>query len=414
MSRRWIVLLTCILVQTLLFGISGGLVPLLVGAWSRQFASDTATIQAISSVILAFYCIASPFGGALMTRLSMRRIVAVGLLLLSTSLALTGLLAHSTLAVFLLFAFPVGAVFTLAGPLAAQTIVAQVFPERSGLPIGLVLTGSGIGLMFMPRVFAHLLDRYDWPRIFLGLALLVLLLCPLIIFLLKDTKPTGISTAVSPDPAMDEVMTIRKAFSNRTVLLIAMICMLGQFVSNGIYYNVPLLADYVGGGVSLGALGLSVVGACNMVGKATFGKMSDFLSSSLLMGVAQMLVLLSCLVLMLTHTSVGFLTAMVLFGIGSSGELPLQATLVRAHCSKRNFPRILGVTTSFMVVAALGPIIAGSVFDHWGNYVPYFSMSIGILVCAMIALSRLPAPGPGAGSPAGREDSEPTVIPGAS
>ena len=147
--------------------------------WSR---SDLSIAYAINFGIFGG---SSVVMGALADRFGARRVAMVGGSVYAVGL---GLAAWTNSLWFLYLSFGVVAgsgVGALMGPLAYLT--AKWFDRRKGLAMGLVLSGTGIGVTLAPPLARALMTWGDWRTAFLGLAAVVLAVVLAMGTLLCDT-----------------------------------------------------------------------------------------------------------------------------------------------------------------------------------------------------------------------------------
>lgn len=75
-----------------------------------------------------------------------------------------------------------------------------------------------------------------------------------------------------------------------------------------------------------------------------------------------------------------------LVALGNSGLMPIIGSVIGRTFGRMNFGRVMGLTYMFILVAALGPPLAGAVRDQLGSYDAFFlvagvsSLLMGTLV----------------------------------
>jgi len=90
------------------------------------------------------------------------------------------------------------------------------------------------------------------------------------------------------------------------------------------------------------------------------------------------------LLLFVKETALFYLTALIV-GIGYAGVASQRPSIVAIMFGVKSHGLIFGaIDNSFMIGAAVGPILAGYLFDATGNYLLAFQVSIAIAVIGLI------------------------------
>ena len=80
----------------------------------------------------------------------------------------------------------------------------------------------------------------------------------------------------------------------------------------------------------------------------------------------------------------------MLAGISWGGLIVVQPTLLGAYYGRSSYPLIAGYTRPLStLVSAIGPLLAGFIYDNTGSYIIAFIVATGLLgiglVCAFLA-----------------------------
>ena len=139
--------------------------------WNR---GDSAGVQ---SMALITYTIMAPLVGGLIDRFGPRRIVVLGIFILSLGLMLCGTV-NSLIQFYLFYGVIMGTGITCIGIVTYSAILAHWFDKKRGLASGLAVSGMGIGTFLLVPISQHLISMLGWRATFLltgGLALIILL-----------------------------------------------------------------------------------------------------------------------------------------------------------------------------------------------------------------------------------------------
>lgn len=389
---KWSILVACILVQIITFGVGVSMLPLLAPAWISEFHSGSSIIQTIPTLVVFIYGFLAPTLGALINRYPLGPFVAMGLVLLAVALFATSQFAHSVPALIVLFAVIVGTAFAFSGPVAGQSIVVLWFPERSGLPLGLVLAGTGVSNMLFPLITARLISMLGWRDMFMYLAGLCLVTALLAFFVIR--RPPEMEAerkrgrTDSAAVASENAMPLGAALRSATLWRISLIVLLFHIVISGVFYNMGILGKDRGFTLEQSSYALGLLGGLSIAGKLVYGRLADSCNPKWLIAFALAVMAVACVGFMNFLSFEAFLVSTILMGISSCAILPVMVMLVRYHFNVQEFPRALGITNFFMSVGISGVLVAASTHDWFGSFGPFWGLGLTFLVVAfLIAIS---------------------------
>jgi cyanate permease len=325
----------------------------------------------------------SPFAGRLVDRFGAFRMAllsagAMALLFLLVGFVTTDLLS------FLLLTFLLGALGSATTPVSYGRMVVGVFPRRLGLVYGIVYCGPGIGGLLFPLIVNRLLASYGWRGAYIGLALLTLCSIPVIAFLLRrKSENNGYASA-------DERWNWRLYAHRRFVLLAVIFLLASTGIFGTIVHFVPLLTDRgISPATAAGLAGL--IGFAVIAGRLITGFLLDLIETNLL--AAGIFLLSASGVLMLASGDSQLLwpgTLALGFTIGS--EFDLALFLIGRRFPPAHFSALFGgIYFAASLGGGGGPLIAGTMYDAAGNYIPWFVVAITCLLVssALCLLGRL-------------------------
>ena len=153
---------------------------------------------------------------------------------------------------------------------------------------------------------------------------------------------------------------------------------------------VPHLTD-IGLGPYRAASLLSLAAACGIGGKVAFGRIADAVDPRRAVWLCLGLQVIGTLLIVSLHNPFALGGAVMVFGFGMGGIVPLHATLTAAAFGPDVFPRASGLMRPIMVpLTASGVPLAGWLFDRFGNYTGAFITFAAAYAAAMIAIGWLP------------------------
>ena len=251
--------------------------------WSRGGAAGVQSLALITNACVA------PIIGWLIDRFGARRTVALGVLVLATSLFSCALI--KTLAQFyILYGVFVASGITSIGIVAYTVILAHWFEKKRGLANGIAVSGMGLGILILLPLTQYFISNWGWRIAFVGLAILVLtILFPLnTIFLrhkpeemgqykdgLKNIKTLSSEKGVVEEPKAN--LTIQEAIRTRNfwaLIAFPTFAVLGIFII--LVHNVKFLVDEGLDKMTV-AFYFALIGAICSLFRAFWGWLSDYL-----------------------------------------------------------------------------------------------------------------------------------------
>lgn len=255
---------------------------------------------------------------------------------------------------------------------------------------GIVFSGFGVGQAVAPPVTNWLISIYDWRQSFLILGIACMAIMVLASqFLKRDPEqlgqsPYGASVAEQNAP-VTWGLSLHEALRTRQFWFIC--GMYFAFLFCGILVLVHIVIHAIDLGTTpanaaniLAIYGVVCIASMNIMGMSgdRFGSRPTFAISFLLMAISFFWLLAA------SETWELYLFAVIL-GLGYGGMQVLFSPLVAEMFGLKAHGVILaGVAFGGSVGAALGPLVAGYIFDETGSYRLAFIMCAAIAIIAVI------------------------------
>lgn len=385
--------------------------------WSR---ASTALIYSLSILV---YGLAGPFAGALLDRFGPRKVLPVGVLLLSLGMAAAGrteALWH--------FYLLLGVVMALGTALTAygvhSTIISRWFAARKATAIG--IAGAGIGLGYpMVALVEYLISHLGWRDTYTVMGVFIFVtLFPLVALFHRSPPEYRESLIVEASPLAEKRGTGTAATSVvgrdrvRREWTLAQALRTGRFWwlffawfgFHGIGLSL-LLAHQIAFAVDLGYSRLFAAGIFGLFGiMDTFGYSLGFLSDRIGREKTYTIATVSAIVGVLfllgaRDASQPWLLYLYAIFVGLSAGLvtPTATAAVADLFGGKHFGSINGfIMLGFGVGGALGPWLGGLFFDWRGNYylaflLPLMAFPIACVAVWVAAPRRVRAIGKGQG-----------------
>ena len=268
------------------------------------------------------------------------------------------------------------------------------FVYRRGLVSGLVKTGTGIGIMLVPLLASHLISCYGWRTAYTLLALMAMVfILPLTQVLRRDPaqkglKPYGDDAAIQTGLGEEGFSFSEAVRLKQFWMLCAALFMVWYCANSLMVHVIPYAMDSGVPSIQAAAL-LSIIGGTSIVGRVVMGGTGDRTGARKAFAIT-FCILLAALLWLYFSTELWQLRAfVVVYGFAHGGFFGLLAPLVAELFGTRSHGALFGTVTFWgMMGGAVGPVIAGYIFDVTQSYQPVFLILI-IVSSIGLALSLL-------------------------
>ncbi len=375
----WIILIVGILVTFSAVGLARFGYTTVLPSMQAALKMDNTEAGAIATATMLGYLFLSVIGGALAARYGPRAIITAGLALAGGSMLLTGL-ANGFLAALLWRGLT--GIGSGASNIPMMALMAAWFaPRRRGLAVGITVTGSAAGLIFVGPLVPRVLSSYGadgWRVcwfIFGGITLTVA--AASVLFLrnrpsVKGIEPLGAGPGDLPCPSGTGPLQWRKVYRSAPVWYLGLV-----YIAFGFAYIIYmtffvkyLVAD---GGYSTAAAGrlFMTVGWISLLCGLLWGMLSDIIGRKRALVCIYLMHAVSFSLFALWPEPAGFTLSAVIFGLSAWSMPAVMAAACGDLLGPRLAPAGLGFVTLFFGVGqAIGPSAAGAIADAAGSLAP--------------------------------------------
>jgi MFS family permease len=388
--------------------------PVFYPKFIEEFKATEAAVSLCSAITLLMSGVVGPFGGALVDRYGVRRLMRIGILILAASVSLYPFVTAIWQLYILHGLFAVGLI--LCGLLVSVVLLSNWFVARRGTVIGLLVAGSSVAGATLPNLVAPIIAHpdYGWRWGYGVVAALVWVVAVPLTFLVIKEHPREMGqyadgkllteNAETPGGGQGATLpgiTLRQAVRTGMMWFLAV-------GSAGIYFAIlAVLSQFViylkrdlGLSQQLASFYFSVVFMFSLGGKFGFGYLSDrFTKRRVMITTTALLFVASLLLLKPGAGGVRFafspvsnerqLAAFaVLFGLGYGGAFTMIKVLAAECFGSKELGRILGVLTVFTTLGAFtGTTLSGYLRTTTGSYVAAFLTLVGVSLLSLMAIS---------------------------
>ncbi len=393
----WFVLLGLVVAYTASNGIVINALPLAYPDMIKEFGWNEEEVTRPAFLFYFFAALLAPVGGYLIDRFPPQRVMLVGVVLLTATLFCFQFISElwQMTAIFVVFAFGL----SCGGIIASMLLLTRWFVRYRGLAVGTLLMASSFG----GAVFSLVYIPGDWRTSILLMTAIggVMMIVP-ILFLVRNRPqdmglhPDGaaeepkvqrsaqIASSVTSGPTLGEAVKTPVfwllAFSTGTMWF----CIVGVLNHQSIY-----LSKDVGIGAEHLPLIFSTFFWAAVVGKISFGYLSDIFDKGLIMLLGVVNLALGLIVLRLVGPGDVFTAYAyaVIYGFGYSGAFTMIQLMIAEFFSGTSYGKILGCFTMVDTMAgAIGIFALGNMRVAMDSYIPAFNLMIALCVIATVCV----------------------------
>ena len=391
-DRRYAALGVIALTLALAYGIWYSYSVILV-ALLREFGWSRSVLAGAFSVFTIVHGGLNPWIGALCARVGGLRVMAFGGAAMGLTLFADSFIS-TPLGLYLGFGVATALAVAAAGWIPSLVYVQREYQDSLGLSIGIISAGVGVGMLLVVPLAQLLIDAFGWRTAFRVLGLIsVVWIVPSSLWLMRQPKyenqgqtPARQNQERSGSDPDFRGATLRQAMRTQPFWLLVAAFFFGNLCSQTLHvHQVAYLVDH-GLAAIVAASVVGVVGLSSIVGKIGGGWLSDRIEREIVYVAGIAIMSVSALVLLAlgaAPTALGAYGYAVLLGVGYSVTASLIPAMVSDRFSGAHFGAIVGVGLMGSAAgSALGPLIAGRLYDVTGSYTLPFLIATG---CGVVA-----------------------------
>ena len=306
-----------------------------------------------------------------------------------------------------------------SGPMeiGLPTAVSNWFIRRRPLGLAVDAVGKGAGLAIVPWAMQLIITGYNWRTAWVTLGILTLVLGVVPSLLLVARRPEDMDLEPDPAPAREDTagrgagstndtsnsgtfaeanFTVRQALRTRAFWILAIFSGAGMMVQAGV--SLHQVSHYISQGVDprFAAMSASTFALAQMPASVFWAALARRMPIRYLMMFAAFVVALAAAGTVVSDRVLPELVSAAGVGFGVGG-LHLLIRLVWAdYYGRQNLGTIRGLTMSVQVGGqALGPVIAGFMFDYFDSYrIPFTFFAVAVFLAGIMALAAKPPQAP--------------------
>ena len=352
--------------------------------WSRTFLS------AVSSLAFLVMGTGAIFAGRVNDRFGPRGVLTLTGLVSGCGLALMSGMSEPW-HLLVLFGLFVGIGLSTHDVVTLSTIAAW-FPRRRGLMSGVVKSGTAVGQVVIPMTASALILAVGWRDAFLALGLMAI---GLLVFAATRMRPAP-SAGVQADTSTHGAIAGLPFEQIKRLPQFWTFCAI-QFTFFPALMTVPVHIVVHGQDLGLtpaAAAGvLSTLGGISVLGRLLLGPAVDKLGGRVCLIICFALLFASLLWLRVATSASELYLFAVVYGLAHGGFFTVVSPTLAEYFGLRAHGLTFGfVLFSGTIGGALGPLLAGRVFDSTGSYLMAFNTLIGLALIGLLLAVSLRTP----------------------
>lgn len=400
-TYHWAIVIACFILMASSVGITQNCFNLFSIEIMNELKFTASQVQVMNTIATLMTMVSALVVGTVFNKFSMRRAMPVyaicltgGFFLYSTVNSLAQLYILSALV-----GFGRGGVAVVPCGL----LMNNWFKEKRGFATGIALAGSTAGGFVFVRIANAIIASMDWRRAYMVLGVMAaVLIIPTVIFVIRE-KPED--KGLRPSGATDEdtASAVKAEFtgiSRKKFLKTSAFWMLGitffliSAINMGLQNNVSIyLTMQKGQTRELAADVASILLLSQVVGKILLGSIYDKKGVKFGSAYGCVVFLLSIVTIMLAGNKAFAIIFGVIVGLALSMTTCTPPLLTSLAVGRREYSSIYGLLNAFATAGvALGPVIAGFIYDHTESYdlawIIFAVVAVVILVLTILAMNK--------------------------
>ena len=382
----YIIVVVSMVIMTLTFGVNYCF-GIFFSPLRAEFGWTKAITSAAYSILTLFSGIAGIFAGRLADRFNPKYVSMAGGCFLGLGCILMSQI-NAAWQFYLIYGLVLPGGIGGVWPSLTST-VSRWFVRRRGLMSGIVASGVGIGILFVPPVISRLIPVYGWRNsyIILGISSWVLIVTAAI-FLKGDphrkNQPPCDKTGREEKREPFRIFSHREMVHDRNFWMICLIYLCFGMSLHSVMVHIVPHAIETGIPLETAAGLMVVIGGSSILGKLGVGAVSDRMGVKLSLACNFVLLIADMLWLQCAGSFWALRLFAFAFGFAYGGIMTLQPVLSAGLFGLSSLGLILGIVNFFYTIgSAAGPLMSGYIFDMTRSYNLAFS------ICAVLGAVAL-------------------------
>ncbi len=275
--------------------------------------------------------------------------------------------------------------------------ISRWYQKKRGMMSGIIKVGTGVGMFIMPFFINWLLKNYGWRYSFLVLGFVIIISVLFFAqFLVRDPiqKNQFIDNEVRSISERDikaEVgLTFKEAIRTRQFWTICIVYFVILFCVYTILMHIVQHAIDLGISSGIAASIISTIGGVSITGRFLMGGASDKMGEKPALLLCLSFLLLALFLLQTVASLWSFYLFATIYGFAHGGFFSLVSPLIAKFFGTKSHGLLFGIVIfSSTIGGAIGPFMAGSIFDITTSYKIVFYVLAFLCAVAILLTASL-------------------------
>jgi MFS transporter, OFA family, oxalate/formate antiporter len=357
--------------------------------WSVEQIANGITIFGVIAALLA------PLYGGFADRIGVRPVALWSLLAFVVAFALFYFTPDNVYVWYGIWVI-VGLVGIGSTPVTWSRGISQWFAQNRGLALGIMLLGTSLSAIFVPKIGTAVIAAWGWRAVFPSLAALTLLIAlPLGILWFREPTPEQRPSGLTDAAGNLIGVTMAEALRSRYFWIMVVSTILISSAYGGAHVHMVQIVQKHGFSAMQAAGVATIVGLGILLGRVIIGLLFDRFWAPAIAFPVLVMPAVSCYLLMGTGGDLNMLKlAGFLLGFAAGAESDVIAFLTARYFGMAHYGKIYGAIYLFFgLCAGISPKIYGRVVDTSGSYDPILQLAMVAFVlggASLLLLGRYP------------------------
>lgn len=400
-TYHWAIVIACFILMASSVGITQNCFNLFSIEIMNELKFTASQVQVMNTIATLMTMVSALVVGTVFNKFSMRRAMPVYAICLTGGFFLYSMV--NSLAQLYILSALVGFGRGGVAVVPCGLLMNNWFKEKRGFATGIALAGSTAGGFVFVRIANAIIASMDWRRAYMVLGVMAaVLIIPTVIFVIREKpedkglRPYGATEEDTASAVKAEFTGIsRKKFLKTSAFwMLGITFFLISAINMGLQNNVSIyLTMQKGQTRELAADVASILLLSQVVGKILLGSIYDKKGVKFGSAYGCVVFLLSIVTIMLAGNKAFAIIFAVIVGLALSMTTCTPPLLTSLAVGRREYSSIYGLLNAFATAGvALGPVIAGFIYDHTESYdlawIIFAVVAVVILVLTILAMNK--------------------------
>jgi MFS family permease len=388
--QSWLIAACLFVSLFLLWGSAYNTTGLFIAPLLKQFGWGRTQVSLLFAVLALASGVSAPLAGRLLERIEARTVIVGGAVL--SGLGLVAASRANSFPPMLLAYAMLGLGLGFATFVPTALVVSNWFGERRGLALGIVMTGQSIGGMVMEPVISHIIANAGWRIGELVLAVpMFAIVTPLVFAFVRSHPPENPVAAEESQSSGQDIggvsgLTVAQALRTRSFWMIVLAEFFYPLAAAGAFVHLVAYLSGIGYSETNAALSFSFLLLCTTIGQPVIGMVADRIGGRLALALSFCVLAISLVILVAASKTAILALFVLVFGFIAAGPMVALPLVVAESLGLKHYGSLMGlVGFPFTLGLALGPLVAGVIYDLTASYSRAFELSAVIALAGVVA-----------------------------